>query len=281
LLQNSSVLIEVGTEGRKRVWGNWNAAAAARLADQTGKLLLPLDWNFVGVGVHSINIKVTSSCGSTYERAAVTIVMVDATELSSRRITIVDHTTASLTRRDEFGVETFFRPVGFFSYTLTKAGDKELMNEATNGMNVITPLEVKEVPRSDATWRDIFGFLDRCLAVGMMVHWSLSCFVRAHGAGVDGGADGGSGGSGGSSSGSGGSGGSSSGSGSGGTVLEKALKTEITRLRDHPAIFGWYLTDEPDRLSISVDTVAHAYRLVKILDPFHPVSAAFCSGVGE
>jgi hypothetical protein len=180
-------------------------------------------------------------------------VIVDTKELASRRITIVDHSRGMLTRRDEFGEQLPFRPIGFFSYTLSKEGDDTLMEEVKNGMNLITPLEVKEMPRSRATWRGILHFLDRCLAAGMLVHWSLSSFLRA--AGGDGDFP-------------------------SARYLETQMEEEVRRLKDHPAIFGWYLTDEPDRLSIPVESVARAYRLLKRLDPLHPVAAVFCSGAG-
>jgi hypothetical protein len=46
---------------------------------------------------------------------------------------------------------------------------------------------------------------------------------------------------------------------------------------DHPALLGWYISDEPNGNDISPDQLEDIYRTVKKTDPWHPVSIVFMS----
>jgi hypothetical protein len=55
------------------------------------------------------------------------------------------------------------------------------------------------------------------------------------------------------------------------------LRSFVTQYRNNPAVYGWYLADEPDwvRSPVSPRRLARAYRMVKALDPNHPVAVNF------
>ncbi|MEN6303193.1 MAG: hypothetical protein ABFD96_10745 [Armatimonadia bacterium] len=54
------------------------------------------------------------------------------------------------------------------------------------------------------------------------------------------------------------------------------LKEEIEAFRDHPALLAYYLADEPELGSASAEDCEIAYRKIKELDPWHPVTMVFC-----
>jgi len=47
---------------------------------------------------------------------------------------------------------------------------------------------------------------------------------------------------------------------------------EVNKYKDHPAMFGWYIADEPDGPGISPASLIAANNLIKSLDPFHPTA---------
>lgn len=49
---------------------------------------------------------------------------------------------------------------------------------------------------------------------------------------------------------------------------------QVTALRTHPSILSWYQSDEPDGKSNPINSTGLAYRKIKQLDPYHPVSLA-------
>jgi len=54
------------------------------------------------------------------------------------------------------------------------------------------------------------------------------------------------------------------------------LREAVLRLREHPALFGWDLVDEPDGAEMSPAHVAAAAQLVRELDPNHIVWVNLC-----
>ncbi len=58
------------------------------------------------------------------------------------------------------------------------------------------------------------------------------------------------------------------------THLTEKMKQGITECvnmwKDHPAMLGWYLSDEPDCNNTSPEALEEVYQLVKGLDPYHP-----------
>ena len=55
------------------------------------------------------------------------------------------------------------------------------------------------------------------------------------------------------------------------------LRRSILQFRDSPALYGWYLADEPEYVGLSPKRLAHAYRVIKSLDR-HPVAVVFTEG---
>lgn len=55
------------------------------------------------------------------------------------------------------------------------------------------------------------------------------------------------------------------------TATREELIAEIQARKNHPALLGWYLVDEPEGIGVSsVETVRNYYQLVKETDPGHP-----------
>ncbi|KAL1849939.1 hypothetical protein Daus18300_013073 [Diaporthe australafricana] len=49
---------------------------------------------------------------------------------------------------------------------------------------------------------------------------------------------------------------------------------QVTALRTHPSILSWYQSDEPDGKGNPTNSTGLAYKTVKELDPYHPISLA-------
>lgn len=49
------------------------------------------------------------------------------------------------------------------------------------------------------------------------------------------------------------------------------VRDKVTALKDHPAVFGWYLVDEPDGQKIPVAKVKQMNALVRSIDKKHPI----------
>lgn len=56
--------------------------------------------------------------------------------------------------------------------------------------------------------------------------------------------------------------------------LMDVIRDRVIKLKDHPALFGWQLYDEPESDGVPSVTLKTIYALVKSLDPIHPVSIA-------
>lgn len=54
------------------------------------------------------------------------------------------------------------------------------------------------------------------------------------------------------------------------------LKEEVEAVRDHPALLTYYLADEPELGWAKPEDCELAYRKIKELDPWHPVTMVFC-----
>jgi hypothetical protein len=52
---------------------------------------------------------------------------------------------------------------------------------------------------------------------------------------------------------------------------EALLRRIVSRFKDHPGLGGWKGADEPEWGKVPVDSVVHAYRVIKEVDPNHPV----------
>ena len=49
----------------------------------------------------------------------------------------------------------------------------------------------------------------------------------------------------------------------------------VRKLKNHPALFGWYLFDEPEYIGLSPNLLQKFYQTIKTEDPKHPIAVAF------
>lgn len=137
-----------------------------------------------------------------------------------------------------------FFPFGFYCYSPVYPSVPE--EEIVKGFNLMSPYQ-KITPE---TINERKAYMDRCAELGMKVHYNLL-----------------------SVSGGGGVGSKIEGLGD----AEKRLRliNEIKTFRDHPALLGWYISDEPNSKNIAPQQLEDIYRTVKENDPWHPVSIVF------
>jgi hypothetical protein len=137
-----------------------------------------------------------------------------------------------------------FFPFGFYCYSpVYKTLPEE---EVVKGFNVISPYQ-KILPE---TFRDRKAYMDRCAELGMKVHYNLLSV-------------------------SGGGGVSSKIDGLTDSRKRELLINEINAFKDHPALLAWYIADEPNGNKISPDSLIKIYKVIKEIDPWHPVSVVF------
>lgn len=143
-----------------------------------------------------------------------------------------------------------FFPFGFYCYSPVYRTLPE--EEVIRGFNMISPYQ-KILPE---TFAERKAYMDRCAELGMKVHYNLL---------------------------------SVSGGGGVGSKIEglsydekkKRLLNEISAFKDHPALLGWYIADEPNGYQIPPDTLINIYKTVKAADPWHPVSIVFMTPFGS
>ncbi len=136
-----------------------------------------------------------------------------------------------------------FFPVGFYCYWPVQPTLPE--EEVVKGFNMISPYQ--RIGRK--TRKERMTYLDRCMELGIKVHYNL--LSVAGGGGV--------------------------GSGTGMTRAEKQemLIEEVNAIKDHPALLAWYVSDEPVGQQIPVDLLIETKELINELDPYHPVTIVF------
>lgn len=135
-------------------------------------------------------------------------------------------------------------PAGFYSYPPVQATLAE--EEVVRGFNMMSPYQ----RITSASLPDRIRYLDRCAALGMKVHYNLLSVA--------------------------GGGGPSEGQSNyeNGQRLV-LLRQEIEAVKDHPALLGWYISDEPTGHNVLPKDLKPTYDLIKKLDPYHPVSIVF------
>jgi len=137
-----------------------------------------------------------------------------------------------------------FFPFGFYCYSPVFPSLPE--EEVVKGFNVISPYQ-KILPE---TFKERKAYMDRCAELGMKVHYNLLSV-------------------------SGGGGVSSKIEGITGIQKKERLINEINAFKDHPALLAWYIADEPTGNNIPPDSLVKIYKLIKEIDPWHPVSIVF------
>src|SRR5664280_916097 len=137
-----------------------------------------------------------------------------------------------------------FFPFGFYCYSPVYPSLPE--EEVVKGFNLISPYQ-KIAPENLAERK---AYMDRCAEIGMKVHYNLLSVSGGGGVGskIEGLSD---------------------------KEKRERLIEEIKTFRDHPALLGWYISDEPNGISITPSQMEEIYKTVKENDPWHPVSIVF------
>ncbi|TAL70631.1 MAG: hypothetical protein EPN88_06130 [Bacteroidetes bacterium] len=137
-----------------------------------------------------------------------------------------------------------FFPFGFYCYSPVYPTLPE--EEVIKGFNMISPYQ-KIIPE---TLNERKAYMDRCAELGMKVHYNLLSVSGGGGVGskIEGLSD---------------------------EEKRERLITEIKTFMDHPALLGWYISDEPNGINLPPEKLEEIYRMVKEIDPWHPVSIVF------
>jgi hypothetical protein len=137
-----------------------------------------------------------------------------------------------------------FFPFGFYCYSPVYSSLPE--EEVIKGFNVMSPYQ-KIIPE---TFNERKSYMDRCAELGMKVHYNLLSVSGGGGVGskIEGLSD---------------------------EQKRERLIAEIKAFRDHPALLGWYISDEPNGKDITPAQLEEIYKTVKENDPWHPVSIVF------
>lgn len=141
-----------------------------------------------------------------------------------------------------------FFPFGFYCYSPVPATLPE--EEIIKGFNMISPYQ-KIAPE---TMEDRKAYMDRCAQIGMKVHYNLLSVSGGGGVG-------------------------SNIPGLGFEAKRERLLAEIAIFRDHPALLGWYISDEPNGYKIPPKELEEIYKIVHENDPWHPISIVFMAPV--
>lgn len=139
-----------------------------------------------------------------------------------------------------------FFPFGFYCYSPVYPSLPE--EEIVKGFNMISPYQTIR----HETLNERKAYMDRCAELGMKVHYNLLSVSGGGGVGskIEGLSD---------------------------KDKRERLIDEIKTFRDHPALLGWYISDEPNGTSITPEQMEEIYRTIKENDPWHPVSIVFMS----
>ncbi len=136
-----------------------------------------------------------------------------------------------------------FIPFGFYTYSPVYPTLPE--EEVVKGFNLMSPYQ--KIDRKSLKQRK--AYMDRCAALGMKVNYNLLSVAGEGGVG----------------------------SKMNVTQEEKRkrLVREILAFRDHPALLSWYIADEPVGQGKPPEPLIETYKLIKKLDPYHPVTMVF------
>ncbi len=138
-----------------------------------------------------------------------------------------------------------FYPFGFYCYSPVQPTLAE--EEVVKGFNMMSPYQ----QITENTLKDREAYMDRCARLGMKVHYNL--LSVAGGGGV----------------------GSGAAKNQSGAQKRQRLIDEVNHFKDHPALLGWYISDEPTGHGANPDSLKADYDLIKSLDPYHPISIVF------
>jgi len=133
-------------------------------------------------------------------------------------------------------------PVGFYCYSPVQPMIQE--EEVVRGFNMISPYQ--NIPKTDLNMRKVY--MDRAAELGMKVNYNLLS-IAAEGTVFD--------------------------AGQNSAKRDEMFRKEIETFKDHPALLSWYLADEPDGQKTPPESLMRLYKIIKSIDPYHPVSMVF------
>jgi len=138
-----------------------------------------------------------------------------------------------------------FFPFGFYCYSPVQPRLAE--EEVVKGFNMMSPYQ--DIERKTRPERR--AYMDRCAELGMKVHYNVLKIAGGGGIGALKVSD--------------------------KTKSEKRdlLIDEVNAFKDHPALLGWYIADEPVGQYVEPQGLIEIYNLIKKLDPYHPVTIVF------
>ena len=151
----------------------------------------------------------------------------------------------SLTTQHHFASQSArvpYFPCGFYARERDDF-DWILRTEAMNGFNLYSPYQAID----DTLLSRHKAYMDLCADLGMRVNYNLQqvCAIKK----------------------------------SDSPEIRKSklrrIEQEVRAFRDHPALLSWYVSDEPDGQFIAPEELAEAVRLIRKLDPHHPISMVF------
>lgn len=139
-------------------------------------------------------------------------------------------------------------PVGFYS-SLDGENFGFLRSEVTQGINLYSPYHNITDENREAR----MAYLDLCARLDIKVNYNVCSLAGSQGVGI----------------------------GNNASQEEKlaALREEVLRVKDHPALLSYYIADEPDGQGVSPETLKRSYDLIHELDPYHPVSVVIISSL--
>ncbi len=172
-----------------------------------------------------------------------TTVNVNLVKLESKNNSVkIDYLTGEVITADDMP----FMPCGFYCYSPIQP--TLLEEEVVKGFNLYSPYQ-KVLPETRA---ERIAYMDRAAELGMKVNYNL--LSVAGGGGV--------------------------GSAHVKSTREekwKALRDEISALKDHPALLSWYIADEPDGQGVEPELLEEIYGEIKAIDPYHPIAVVIMS----
>jgi hypothetical protein len=133
-------------------------------------------------------------------------------------------------------------PFGFYTYFPFDVQSLDI--EAVNGFNMISPYQKAD----KKSLKSRKAYMDRCADLGIRVNYNLCS--AAGGGGAE----------------------SSLLDGLSSDAKKEMLRKEVEQFRDHPALLSWYIADMPDGRDVPADSLAEYYKIIKELDPYHPVT---------
>ncbi len=136
-----------------------------------------------------------------------------------------------------------FIPFGFYAYSPVYPTLPE--EEAVKGFNMMSPYQ--KIRKKTLKQRK--AYMDRCAALGMKVNYNLLSVA--------------------------GEGGVRSKMNATDEKKRKLLIREINTFKDHPALLSWYIADEPVGQGKPPGPLMETYKLIKKVDPYHPVTVVF------